>query len=291
MKVFLSYRFEDKIEVEKIVSEINNRIRSIDFLTLDHYDKNWILKVTSLIREADLVLFFIGNDTHSSESIHKEYEIVKTLNKRFYFTELKTKKNPNISTYPNFCIDNKALHVANHPKEIIDALCYIDTSREILLEQYKILYASTENVSTRRQNVNNLYFGIITTVITASFLAADQISDKIQACLLLLFLTGIAFAITIYWKKLLISYQRLNSGKFELLQELEDKLKINLSQREWDILQDRGYVSNTETENKIVSTCRILLGLIAIGEASYFLWKTCLSESWLTSIFNFFHFY
>lgn len=289
MKVFLSYRFADKQYVDQIVGEINKRIKSIDFLSLEHLDNNWIKKVTSLIDEADVVLFFIGSDTYESQSIHKEYEIVKTLNKRFYFTEIKN--NTRVYTYPYFCIDNKALHVANHPKEIIDALCYIDTSKELLLEQYKILYASTENVSIRRQNVNNLYFGIITTVITASFLVADRIPDKIQACLLLLFLTGIAFAITFYWKKLLISYQKLNSGKFDLLQELEDKLKINLSQREWDILQERNYKSSTETENKVVSTCRIILGVIASAEFLYLLWKTGLSETLLKPIFNFFHFY
>ena len=291
MKVFLSYRFTDKIYVDQIINEINTRIKSIDFISLDHLKKDWVKQVESLIKEADVVLFFIGSNTYESKSIHKEYEITKALNKRFYFTELKTDNKSKVFTYPYFCIDNKALHVANHPKEIIEALCYIDTSKELLLEQYKILYASTENVSTRRQNVNNLYFGIITTIITASFLVADRISDKAQACLLLLFLTGVAYGITFYWEKLLISYQRLNSGKFVLLQELEDKLKINLSQREWDILQERNYVSNTETENKIVSTCRIILGIIAGIELLYFLWKTCLLDTWLSSIFNFLHFY
>ena len=75
------------------------------------------------------------------------------------------------------------------------------------------------------------------------------------------------------------------------IKELEDKLKINLSQREWDILQERNYVSSTETENKIVSTCRIILGIIAGVELLYFLWKTCLLDTWLSNIFNFLHFY
>ncbi len=36
MKVFLSYRFTDKIYVDQIINEINTRIKSIDFISLDH---------------------------------------------------------------------------------------------------------------------------------------------------------------------------------------------------------------------------------------------------------------
>ena len=89
MKVFLSYRFTDKIYVDQIINEINTRIKSIDFISLDHLKKDWVKQVESLIKEADVVLFFIGSNTYESKSIHKEYEITKALNKRFYFTELK----------------------------------------------------------------------------------------------------------------------------------------------------------------------------------------------------------
>ena len=119
MKVFLSYRFTDKIYVDQIINEINTRIKSIDFISLDHLKKDWVKQVESLIKEADVVLFFIGSNTYESKSIHKEYEITKALNKRFYFTELKTDNKSKVFTYPYFCIDNKALHVANHRMKMI----------------------------------------------------------------------------------------------------------------------------------------------------------------------------
>ena len=63
MKVFLSYRFTDKIYVDQIINEINTRIKSIDFISLDHLKKDWVKQVESLIKEADVVLFFIGSNT------------------------------------------------------------------------------------------------------------------------------------------------------------------------------------------------------------------------------------
>ena len=64
MKVFLSYRFTDKIYVDQIINEINTRIKSIDFISLDHLKKDWVKQVESLIKEADVVLFFIAIILH-----------------------------------------------------------------------------------------------------------------------------------------------------------------------------------------------------------------------------------
>ena len=150
MKVFLSYKYsiEDIRYVEKIVTDINSKIKTIEFVTLQNDITDWEEKAYSLINSCDVVLFFIGKDTHDSQSINIEYEIVCKLQKRFYFTEIKY-DNPKykILSYPYFCFDNRANHVGSYCDEIIDTLCYIDVSKDVLLEQYKILFSSTENVS------------------------------------------------------------------------------------------------------------------------------------------------
>ena len=293
MKVFLSYKYsaEDSKYVDQIISEINNKIKTIEFVSLENDITDWKKKAYDLIKSSDVVLFFIGKDTHDSSSVNIEYEIVSKLQKRFYFTEIKY-DNPKyrIMSYPYFCFDNRANHVGSYCDEIIDTLCYIDVSKDVLLEQYKILFSSTENVSSRRQNVNNLYFGLITTIITASFLAANEIVDKVQAALLLVLFSLIALMISLYWKRLVISYQLLNKGKFCLLYELEDRLKINMSRREWNILEGLKYSSNTITEKKVVSSYIVIIYIFLFSEIIYLLWRlNVIKWQFFDTVLTFFH--
>ncbi len=107
--------------------------------------------------------------------------------------------------------------------------------RSHLLAQYQLYVKSVEKISDRRQNANN-YFITINTVLI-SFLGIffqAKILETISWIKCLISIMGIVICI-IFWF-LLRSYKQLNTGKFKVIHEIEQKLPLALYDHEWRIL-------------------------------------------------------
>jgi hypothetical protein len=103
-----------------------------------------------------------------------------------------------------------------------------------LFEQYKLFIESAERVSDRRQSANNYFLAINTAIFSFLGLIYEiKLKDISIICILLsivgIFICGIFFF-------LINSYKQLNSGKFKVIHEIEQKLPLALYQREWEIL-------------------------------------------------------
>lgn len=118
---------------------------------------------------------------------------------------------------------------------IVDEKKYGTDYQKHLFEQYKIYIDSIEKISDRRQHANN-YFITINTVLISLIGLFCQL--KITECICwvkpLIAVMGVIIC-AIFWF-LIRSYKQLNTGKFQVVHEIEKRLPLALYQYEWEIL-------------------------------------------------------
>lgn len=110
-----------------------------------------------------------------------------------------------------------------------------DNDKQTYFEQYKMLVESAEKVSDKRMTANNYFLTINTALIsiTGLFISSNFLSVKPWfACVV----GGMGLIICIIWFLIVLSYKQLNSGKFQMIHKLEEKLPVKVFSNEWKIL-------------------------------------------------------
>ena len=113
-----------------------------------------------------------------------------------------------------------------------------EEEQRILLEIYKIHAAAADDVSRRRDAANRMYLAITTTVVLVFGAITRFESGIIPTWLMIEILALIGILIQSAWLGVLKSYKQLNSGKFAVLSELEEKLPFAFYMKEWEILKE-----------------------------------------------------
>ena len=112
-----------------------------------------------------------------------------------------------------------------------------DVDKNILLEQYKTYVESADKISDRRINVNTFFITLNSALITVMTVFFSN-----TYLLLLLAFLGIIFSIL--WFLNLKNYKQINSCKFDIIQQIEKYLPINLYKTEWIILIKPNLIKN-----------------------------------------------
>lgn len=278
MKIFISHRHIDKEAVHELLKEIP---KDLGFEYLNHYkieesDELWKDEVAKKLKTCELVLFFIGAESANSIPVNWEYNETLKLGKPYKVVHL---ANPKMPKY----LKDEVGVIPNNSLKIISTITNMKfkSNQTILFEQYKIMVNSTEKVTEQRLKVSNLFFTVTTSLLSISVLVgkiigfANDNTALLSAGVMLVFAV-LAFVISFYWEKLINSYGKLNKGKFKLINEIEDELKTNLFQREWEILQNEvGYESNTKTETRVVKRFRGFIIILGVIEIVYILSILC----------------
>lgn len=104
-----------------------------------------------------------------------------------------------------------------------------------LFEQYKLFVESIEKTSDRRQQANNYFIAINTTLISVVGLSFQTKIFENTVWLRSLFsVLGILICV-IFWF-LIRSYKQLNTGKFSVIHKVEKHLPLALYKYEWEVL-------------------------------------------------------
>jgi len=114
----------------------------------------------------------------------------------------------------------------------IDTKKYGKSYQEHLFRQYELLVDSADKISERRNNANNYYLGINTATLTLIGVVSHV--ENSLWILPYVYLAGIIFSIIFYL--LINSYKQLNSGKFNVIHEIEKKLPLATYSYEWEVL-------------------------------------------------------
>jgi hypothetical protein len=112
---------------------------------------------------------------------------------------------------------------------------YGDQYKSHLFEQYRLYVESVEKTSDRRQHANNYFITINTALISLIGLSFQiKVLEDVSWVKVLLSLVGIIICV-VFWY-LIRSYKQLNTGKFEVIHQIEEKLPLALYKHEWSVL-------------------------------------------------------
>lgn len=104
------------------------------------------------------------------------------------------------------------------------------------MEIYKLHAELADRVSQRRLGTNRIYAGLLVGVMLflGALLRIGENTSQDGMVFCGIGLVGALLAVS--WDRVIRSYERLNSGKFEALRELEEKLGYRFFEREWHFL-------------------------------------------------------
>ena len=113
----------------------------------------------------------------------------------------------------------------------------MDEDKTELLEIYKLHAELADRVSQRREGANRLYVSLLTGLFV--FLAAmvRYGAEAISVWVGLLVAGVLGLVLSVSWYVVIRSYRQLNTGKFKVLGDLEDKLAFPFFRREWEVLE------------------------------------------------------
>ena len=112
---------------------------------------------------------------------------------------------------------------------------YGEKFRDHYLEIYRIYVITADKVGVRRQLANSFFLSINTVIIgLVSYLQAGSDAQTLIVFYLLISISGML--ICYMWYRLILSYKQINSGKFKVIHEIEEKLPLSPYNAEWEIL-------------------------------------------------------
>lgn len=110
---------------------------------------------------------------------------------------------------------------------------YGQNYKQHLLEQYKLYVEMADKISERRQSANSFFLTINTVIVslTTYFTLGGILSDSI---LLYIPISLAGLLICYTWYRLIRSYKDLNTAKFKVIHEIEQKLPCAPYGLEWE---------------------------------------------------------
>ena len=270
MNVFVIHSGKDRAEVEKHISVIKQSCHSFNPLVLKNGGVFWKVDAKKKIKKAQMVVFFVGETSHTSENIDWEIRTAIKLQKPIYTVKLNEsfKLNSALKVSDPFSGEKITYSKSSDFNSIIELIVKHETGnykvfnqefdtidKNILLEQYKVFLQTSEDLVSRRQNVNIFYISI-----NSALMATFGIIWTLDIFSIYKFFTGILLSVvgiilSVSWIKLLASYGDLNSSKMKIISYIEKQLPASLYDAEWAALSDklnkRKYVSFTNSEKRV----------------------------------------
>ncbi|MDA8335094.1 MAG: hypothetical protein M0Z41_08920 [Peptococcaceae bacterium] len=134
----------------------------------------------------------------------------------------------------------------------------------LLMEQYKLYVNMADKVSGRRDNINKLFLGIMTILLGGVGVSLN--SGKATPFPLVVSVMGMLFCYI--WHQIINSYRQLNSGKYRIVHQIEDKLPVKPYDAEWEALgkgkDPELYVPISHVEERIPILFGVAYAVIAV---------------------------
>ena len=145
----------------------------------------------------------------------------------------------------------------NAKDSILKNLFTGEEDKQILFNQYKLYVEMANEISNRRDEMNKFYLTLISLFISI-FSILISITQKPVLFIIPLIITMV---ICFIWMKTIESYKTLNRSKFDVINEIENKLPVKGFTIEWELLKNL-YQHNKLT--KVEKYVPIIIGIIAV---------------------------
>lgn len=149
----------------------------------------------------------------------------------------------------------------NRKEHILEDLINEEFSEEQLFEQYKLYVEMADHVSERRDKTNRFYLSLflaIFTLLSAIFSISSNYHGVVMGILIC------SILICINWYQNILSYQRLNGAKFDVINCIENRLASKGFTIEYKLVKLENHKNLTKIEMNIPIFFIILFGLIFV---------------------------
>lgn len=114
------------------------------------------------------------------------------------------------------------------------------TDLPTLLEQYKLFVGMADQVSERRLKTNQFYVGVISGLLAVlAFVYKKDNFNNLQSYheAIVIAVTVLGLSLNCLWFINIRSFRKLNSGKFEVIHQMESLLPFQPFDLEWEIIK------------------------------------------------------
>jgi hypothetical protein len=112
----------------------------------------------------------------------------------------------------------------------------IDSTNEtVLLEQYK-LYVESANLTSRLRGQANSFYLALNTILVGFIGGIIEFSNQASIPLWIVFASLTGVLLDLSWFFIIRAYRSLNSGRFAVIHELEERLPARIYAREWELI-------------------------------------------------------
>ena len=120
--------------------------------------------------------------------------------------------------------------------------------KEILLEQYKLAVEMADRISARREGANKIFLSANSIIF--AFLATQAEFSTVH-----ILITVFGSLLCFVWASIIKNYRSLNSAKYAVIHEMEEKLPWKVYTDEWQKLKNgkdkKVYAKLTVVEKKL----------------------------------------
>ena len=291
MNVFVIHSNADKAVVGEYISRIKRACYSFNPLMLENGGIFWKLDAAAKIKRSQMVIFVVGEKSHASPWIGWEIKTAIKHGKPIYtvFLDPENKPHAELVVKDNFTAEPYRYDTAQTVEELTDLICKHEQGdyrifnqdaehldKMMLFEQYKLFLKTSEDLVSRRQNVNSFYISINSALVTLFGAVVVLSIDLYYKIILGALCVLVGLVLSTSWIKTLVSYGNLNASKMTIIRSIEKSLPASLYDAEWQALSDKlnksKYVSFTQNEARIpyifigfyAAFAVMLLGLLAL---------------------------
>lgn len=283
MNVFVIHSGADYEAANQVIASLKQKAYSLNTLILTNGNCFWKVDASKKIKKSQMVLFIVGENSHKSPYIAWEIKEAIKRKKPIYVLKL----NEENSLHDALLVeDDFTKEKVNYGKVVTaEALSNViksydagdyglfngapgEWNQDALLEQYKLFLQTSEDLVSRRQNVNSFYISISSAIVAImGFLFAMDLGRLSELIIGIAFCI-VGFILSISWSKSLSCYGNLNSSKMKIISSIEKQLPLSLFDAEWAALSDKlnkkKYVSFTESEQTIPRLFGWLYALVIV---------------------------
>lgn len=283
MNVFVIHSGADYEAASQVIASLKQKAYSLNTLILTNGNCFWKVDASKKIKKSQMVLFVVGENSHKSPYIAWEIKEAIKHKKPIYILKLNEENQLHDALLVE---DDFTKEKVNYGKVVtVEALSNViksydagdyglfngapqDLNQDALLEQYKLFLQTSEDLVSRRQNVNSFYLSL-SSALAAILGVLFALDFGYQGKLIVgavFCLIGIILSVS--WSKTLSCYGNLNSSKMKIISSIEKKLPLSLFDAEWAALSDKlnkkKYISFTESEQVIPRLFGVLYFLIIV---------------------------
>lgn len=253
-------------------------INSIECTYLKHRLINpfWKRKAKHRLNKSDCIFCIISNNSISSKYVLWEIELAEKLGKKIYFF---FKDKTRIDTIEAFHFEavNSIVEVQDKFMEsklnefertLFNRDRDYDLKESTFFEQYKIMVNSSEELIKRRQVMNTFFLTLNLGICSAVGITLTK--DVNYAFLLILSMIGLIASYS--WRKMIKSFGQLNSGKFKVINAMEQYLSASIFKAEWIALGEGKDKNKYSTFTNVEQNMPNILAVIYLAACGYVFW-------------------